>query len=421
MGPILIFDKSTLESLNPDEAVWLDNFYSSNITPLFFIETLADLEKEVRKGRAPENVVGNLAYKTPDMSSRPNVHHTTLLEGELRGAGEIEIGEGRPIISGGQMKELGGKTGVVFEQAPEEEAFGRWQRGEFLDIERLNAKAWRRALSNIDLEQNYKLFQRFFPLGKPKNLEDVKKFVDFYIEGPDQEKILIFGLSLLGLSTDYQIKITKRWSALGRPKLRQFAPYFAFVFSVDFFFYLAIASDLIGRGRPSHKIDLAYLYYLPFCMVFVSNDKLHSDLVPLFLRENQSFIHGSELKIDLANLDKHYEGLPEEIKLQGVMRFASYPPLDNSFLTTRLWDKHMSPKWRDDQGEDFISDTDVETRKRIVEQIKDFVQKGTNISDNHISLDEADQMVIQRKVLTRKGKWNRFPPEVMNKQKSNGN
>lgn len=45
VGPILIFDKSTLQSLNVDESVWLDAFYLPNITPLFFIETLADLEK----------------------------------------------------------------------------------------------------------------------------------------------------------------------------------------------------------------------------------------------------------------------------------------------------------------------------------------------------------------------------------------
>ena len=44
-GPSLIFDKSSLESLNLDEAVLLDNFYSSVITPLFFVECLADLER----------------------------------------------------------------------------------------------------------------------------------------------------------------------------------------------------------------------------------------------------------------------------------------------------------------------------------------------------------------------------------------
>ena len=46
------------------------------------------------------------------------------------------------------------------------------------------------------------------------------------------------------------------------------------MFSVDFFFHLAIAADLISRVRPEgkadNKVDIAYLYYLPFCMVFVS-------------------------------------------------------------------------------------------------------------------------------------------------------
>ncbi len=58
VGPVIIFDKSTIQGLSTDEACWLDNFYISNITPLFFVETLADLEKDVAKGRTPEQVVG---------------------------------------------------------------------------------------------------------------------------------------------------------------------------------------------------------------------------------------------------------------------------------------------------------------------------------------------------------------------------
>mgnify|MGYP001572228173 FL=1 len=98
MGPILIFDKSFLESLSPDEAVWLDQFFLTNITPLFFVETLADLEKNARFGRSPEDVVGSLAYKTPDLHSKANVHHRSLLEGELSGEGEIDMEHGRPHI-----------------------------------------------------------------------------------------------------------------------------------------------------------------------------------------------------------------------------------------------------------------------------------------------------------------------------------
>ncbi len=46
-GTSLIFDKSSLESLDLGEAVLLDNFHRSVITPLFFVECLADLEKAI--------------------------------------------------------------------------------------------------------------------------------------------------------------------------------------------------------------------------------------------------------------------------------------------------------------------------------------------------------------------------------------
>lgn len=418
MGPILIFDKSALESLNLDEAMWLDNFFISNVTPLFFIETLADLEKEVRKGRTPEIVVGSLALKAPDASLSCNVHHMTLIAGELLGGQEVEMTHGRPIISGGEIKELDGKTGVIFRQSPEEEAFQRWQRKDFLDLERTLAKKWRQGLSNIDLEQNYQIFQRFFPIGKPKTLADVKKFVDFSIDGPDKEKVLHFGLSLVGITEPAQEQVLTRWHKSGEPSIREFCPYFTYVFSIDFFFNLAIAADLIGRGRPSHKIDLAYLYYLPFCMVFTSNDKLHASITPYFLRENQSFVLGTDLKADFTKLDAHYDTLPDEVKKRGVMSFASYPPMDNTFLVTRLWDKHMSPQWREHKTVP-KPQPDSKLGKKISDEIRRFTEEGTPVSERtRVNSDEMHHMIIKRMVLGQKGKWKRFPPEVLNRRKN---
>jgi hypothetical protein len=45
LGPILIFDKSLFQSLNVDQAAWVDNIFLTVITPLLFVETLANLEK----------------------------------------------------------------------------------------------------------------------------------------------------------------------------------------------------------------------------------------------------------------------------------------------------------------------------------------------------------------------------------------
>ena len=72
-GPITLFDKSALQSLNLDEAVWFDNFYRTIITPLFFLETLADLSKKMGEGRSPEQTVGSIAAKTPETGSVVNV------------------------------------------------------------------------------------------------------------------------------------------------------------------------------------------------------------------------------------------------------------------------------------------------------------------------------------------------------------
>lgn len=411
LGPALIFDKSALQSLNPDEALWLDNFYLVNITPLFFVETLADLEKEIQSGRTPEQVVGNLAYKTPDMGSVPNVHHLTLLTGELGRGATVDMRLGRPVIGGGKAVTLGGETGVIFEQPPEQKALQRWQRREFLDVEREMARDWRRGLSGIDFDHVYKNFQQWFgESDKPRNLSQVKALSDHVIDAPNREQAFAYGLSLVGVPQHIQESALTRWKAAGKPAIAEFAPYFRHIYSVDLFFYLAIAADLIGRERPSNKVDSAYLYYLPFCMVFTSSDKLHVKVISLFLRPDQTFVEGPALKADLAKLDAHFSSLPDEIKNRGILDFAHYPPQDAGFLVTRLWDKYL-PKWREHQARP-LKPISREAHRKMVEELNRFREQGVPINPaTHINSDDSDQIMFQRMVQPQKGKWRRFTPE----------
>src|SRR3990170_2917339 len=153
-GPILLFDKSVLQSLSIDEAVWFDTFYFPCITPLFFVETLADLEKEVQKGRRPEDVVGNLAEKTP-IGGGINVHHQTLCVNELLGH-RFELRH-VPVFSGGRSATTGdGRRALVFDSPPEMEALKRWKERDFLEVEHHFARAWRDGLSGIDLDVIFK-------------------------------------------------------------------------------------------------------------------------------------------------------------------------------------------------------------------------------------------------------------------------
>jgi hypothetical protein len=409
MGPILIFDKSLLESLNSDEAVWLDQFFLSNITPIFFIETLADLEKEVRRGRTPEQVVGSLAHRTPDLHARPNVHHRNLLVGELSGAGTFAM-DGRIIVPGGRPVELKGKKGTVYMQSPEEEALARWQRGDFVELERLRAKAWRAELSQIDPEQQRALFRPWVRGSRrPKTLADAKVLADTIIDEKDRAETLQLGLAIIGLSGAAHDEVMARWRIAGGPPLRAFAPYFRHVFGADLFFYLALAADLISL-RPTNMVDLAYLYYMPFCMVFTSSDKLHERIVPVFLRDDQSFVRGTDLKADLHKLDEHFSALPQEVKDRGLYHFAARPPLDISFLVTRLWDRHLRPIWREDRRQD---NQDPERDAKTIRYVKRLAEAtaapGSPRPDDS---DKLDYLIVKRRVITRKGKWKRFPPEV---------
>jgi hypothetical protein len=420
-GPILIFDKSTLQSLNPDESVWLDNFFMTNITPLFYIETLADLEKEVRAGKTPEQVVGELAYKTPDLQSQPSMHHTALVWGELMGKGGIEM-SGFPILGRGQPVMLEGCTGIVYKESPEAEAFNRWRDGKFLEVERDYAKRWRSELEGVDLKAMRDSFKGIWEqAGKPRTFEEIKNLADNVIDVADQYAILRMGLALMMINDGVVDEIVARWESLGRPLIREYAPYFTHVFTVDMVFYLAIAADLVGSDRKSNRADIAYLYYLPFCMVFTSKDNLHVKLVPLFLRDDQSFVNGIDLKADLKKLDEHYSAVPEELKEQGLYAFANYPPEDDSYLVTRLWKKHMKRPEGDDAPAPMAFDVKAlkvppagSDPEEIVRVLNNFEANAIPLApDADIAMEEAAVVTFQRFIRQKKGKWKRVPDAAM--------
>jgi hypothetical protein len=403
VGPITIFDKSALELLSVDEACLFGHFYRINLTPIFYVETLADLEKQVADGRTPEHVVGSIAYRTAGMTADANVHHLRICLTELLGE-KIPIDRGFPAIDGGRPVRVKEKKGLVHKQGPELDALTRWQNGEFEEVERRHAKAWREALAALDLEVTYRTFRPFVErVGKPKSLAEAKSIADTILnDAARAEAILGYTFGTLDIPTEFWGPIFGRWQGADKPTLPRFAPYVAHVLGIDLFFSIAIGADLISKDRPSNKADLAYLYYLPFCMVFTSNDKLHAKMARLFLRPDQEFVWGGDLKEEMRRLDAHYSALPREILEQGLMRFASEPPDDTSFLTTRLVDKFM-PGWR-------LRDktrTPADAADRLIKEVKEYAQAP---SGEEVGIDDADFVVFERRVPIRMGKWRILPP-----------
>lgn len=410
MGPIIIFDKSALQGLSLDEAVWLEKFFLTNITPLFYVETLADLEKPHLKGRSPEDMISDLASKTPVLGANPNVFHQTLVINDL--LGNLIDMSNRPVLGRGETKRSpDGRIGVHFKDSPENEALRRWNQGEFSEIERRSARLWRSLLSGVDFVYMIDWAKRLVPPGrKLATLLDAKDFADSFVNQASRE-IVSFAQQFLNVPDEIRATVGARYAAAGQPPFTTFAPYAAFVLKIDLVFYLGMAMSQISSERQSNKIDISYLYYLPFCMAFTSADKLHERLAPMFMESGQAFVRATDLKASLKQLNYHYAKYREEIERIGLVSFAPYPPQDIESEVSRLWDRFL-PAWRQDDSE----------RERRVNQPADneMAQRIIEISDSdeHVSEHETeadpDFVLFTKRVPVRKGSWRLMPEGIEN-------
>lgn len=414
MGPMTIFDKSALQALSMDEAVWFDAFFGVNVVPVFYVETLADLEKDMAEGRNAEALVGMLAEKTPS-NAYPNVHHATLIAAELAGHG-IAM-DGRPVISAGELKRAkGGSVGVHVDEFPEHAALLRWQDHDFLAVERALATGWRLQLAGHDPGRLIGIVKNILPAGrKISDLGQLKVFVDEFCSSSDPHLVAL-ALDVLGVDDDHRRLGCQRWEQAGKPKFDEFFPYVCHAFKVDLTFYLGIERGFISGERMSNRADMAYLYYLPFATVFTSNDKLHQRVVPLFLGENQSYLPADELKCALGELDAHYSQLPNEVKDRGVLAFASYPPYDIDNCVTELWDDQMRPDWREvarQREAEIGKPRDEAADTVILEEIKQRLAEAEPVSGAGGEPEGgADYFFTSRRVRARQGKWRMVPEDI---------
>jgi hypothetical protein len=125
MGPHLICDKSTLQSLSRQELDALRRYYSLNVPPVLIMEILGDLKK-ASDVAANREMVQELANKILPACSAVNVEFRQMILGEIAGY-SVEM-RGVPAIGGGrQVVSASGKKGIVFDESPEKGALLRWQ------------------------------------------------------------------------------------------------------------------------------------------------------------------------------------------------------------------------------------------------------------------------------------------------------
>jgi hypothetical protein len=397
-GPHLFTDKSTLQSLSSEEALWLNLYFRLNLTPILVLEILADLAHE--RFKSPNSMVRSLARKTTIFPGWLTAHHDAVVRSEIQG-NTAEL-DGRPVVLERDALTSGNGKGILLRRPTEMEAMDRWCKEAFYEVERRWARSWREQLAALDLRA---LAREVTPV--PRTLEECHDLAVRLVDR-DGERYTTVRRAISRFAPGHREDFIPRWKRAGGPRLRDFAPFCAHVLTVDTFFGVALGARLISQDRPSNRIDMAYCYYLPFCQIFVSNDDLHTRVVPLFLKADQVFIDGRELKTDLARLNSLYETQPEAVQREGAFRFAAYPPTTGDFLTARIWDGCI-PNWRA-QAEAppvALSRPQQEALSALADR-----HKTPDTAQARLSLDAADVLMVQHEVRVQVGRWSLFSPEV---------
>lgn len=396
MGPIIILDKSTLQSLSIDEIVILHKYYLLNIVPVLTIEILGDLKKPSTH-TISEKKVTELANKLLPFDSGVNVHYKDSITASLLGH-DVKM-DRRPVIGGGRsVLTKDGEKGIIFEETPAEKALLRWRNGDFTEAEKILAERWRESTRGVDLESFKKHLKDVYnAIPKFNNLENLKRFLEnLLIQPAYQINFLTLLIYEFNLNFDIAQKIFHKWETEGQMTIQTFSPYAFYCFSVNLFFQFGLMNNLMGT-RATNRVDLEYAYYFPFCMAFGSNDKFHKLISPFFLMSNQSFISGQELKSDLSAISDKWKSLDEKGRSEWRLKFGSAPPENPESLSSRLWRKYMSPK--KDHG-DIASNLSKEQGKKLAAFIQSKIdgEIGSPTSKDDFNSDEADFIIRKRKI-----------------------
>lgn len=374
MGPMIILDKSALQALSHREVGFLSKHYTIVVTPVLIVEVLANLAKGDQADFSRE-AVRMLADKLNPIDAKINVHYRLICIDNLLG-GHTPV-DGRPVLGGAvPITAKDGSRGVFIDESPEAKAIMRWRRGIFSDDEMSSAQEWRESARAIDLEGQRRMVREALG-GTPaiKSVEELGRLVDQMLTAPTSERqwlnIAQF-MDAIRMPTDGSRWVRARWESAGRPPFRAFAPYAFYCARANLVFGLGVVSGVVTT-RPTNRIDLEYLYYLPFCYVFCSGDDLHVSLSKLFLRQEegykrQRFVHRDELKKDLQWLVSDWDGLDEAEKEKRIDDYGSYPPDREDSVTYQLWKSHMRP--RKPGSGNLLRKMSKEDQEKLMEQMR---------------------------------------------------
>lgn len=347
MGPLLIFDKSFLQMLNPEEVFELRLHFKFVGTPLLIREIIADLKRELSPDRIPREVVKTLALKMETAhgvqpANFRKVALANLCAHEVSMIGQVPVDTSQPNV---HVTDDG--RGTIYDSVPEQGMWRRWAAEDFSTDDEATASAWRAGIEKVDLRAVGDKWKEFATahFGSAKNQSQLLDAVDGMLNDSTratQREVIELTLAFLRAPAAVgRFVLGLHW--IGElSTLKEFAPFAASVTKLYLVFIGGLARGFIGP-RPSHFIDLPYLFYAPFCMVFVSADKFHRTMWTAASGTN-SFVWGPDLKAELATrVALRKAKKPEEDKMPPKEISASERAVS---IIDEQWRKYMRPRER---------------------------------------------------------------------------
>lgn len=238
------------------------------------------------------------------------------------------------------------RRGVLYDSTPEQAMWARWADGDFATEDELTATTWRNGIDQIDLDRVAALWKGFSSryFSETKNQNELISALEVFLKDPAprvQLEILNMILDLVKASSMDRRVARALMNAGEMRSVLEFAPYAVSMLRLFLAFACDLAKGFIGP-RPTNYIDLQYLYYSPFCMVFVSNDKFHREMWPATSGVN-SFVWGQDLKDDLrkriAVRKETEQPTADDTKEEKISR-----PVDSlPSVIDQMWRTYMRP------------------------------------------------------------------------------
>ena len=370
----IIIDKSTFQSLSFSELYRLSRYYRHNITPVLTMEIIGDLKKEFPDGKTPSEVrVKDFAKKLFPLHSVVNAHYRLLVEGDLMG--DPVNSDFRPfVMMSKSVESSSGQKGMIVKETIEEKAIYKWKDGQFTEADQELSNLWRVNTTHENLLTNLKSYLSETFNVKLKDFNALNEYVETCLnEVTNQYPLLVSLMRNYDIDAGKGVQVTSRWNRSGRPRIKDFAEYAYHCLKVDLMFLYGLSSGLINT-RPTNRVDLEYLYYLPFCHLFTSIDKFHTNLVPFLLKPTQRFIHGHELKQDLQEIVKHLNSLDQE----EVKKYHHEPPINESSITFQLWREYFGYPEHSNLNRN-ISKEEFEMIKRKMDEFDEVLHEGKEV------------------------------------------